>query len=59
MDILTGENLSSIMVANIDIIYCSVCSSIGVGVKRVDRENRYFSQLRFWTISCNSFGYKC
>ena len=45
VDMLTGENLSSILVVNMDLIYWSVLSSSSKGeyeVKGVD----YFSQLQ-------------
>ena len=48
MDIMTGENLSSILAAKMDIIYWPVRSSSrkgGDGVKEVDSEDCYFSQL--------------
>ena len=48
-DILPGEDLSSIKLANMDLIYLSVLSSsrrAGDGVKGVDGGYCYFSQLR-------------
>ena len=48
MDILTGQNLSSIKVANMDHIKCPVRSFSGRAgdwVKGVDGRYRYFSQL--------------
>ena len=48
VDILTGKNLSSIQVANIDLIYWSVYLSITRGwdgVQCVDGDDRYLSQL--------------
>ena len=46
MDILTAENLSSIKVANMDLIYWSIRSSSkrgGDGLKGMDEGYRYFS----------------
>ena len=48
MDILIGEKLSSIYVANMDIIYWPIRSSSRRGkdkIKRVDGGYHYFSQL--------------
>ena len=48
-DILPGEDLSSIKLANMDFIYWSVLSSSSRGdngKKRMDWGFRYFSQLR-------------
>ncbi len=49
MDIKTEEKLSSIMVACMELLYWAVHSSNireGDGVKEVDGESCYFSQLR-------------
>ena len=42
VDIMTGENLSSIMVANIDSTY----GSVGFPLGGMDGEDHYFSQLQ-------------
>ena len=49
MDIMTGEKLSLIQVANmgITLICCSFSRRKEDGVKGVEGGNRYFSQLHF------------
>ena len=57
MDILTWENLSSILVANMDLIYWTVCSfrRRGVDWARGGRlkPEACFTSLEYMTIWCN------
>ena len=54
MDIMIEGKLSSILLANMDIVYWSVCSSVGgegMGLKGVDVEFCVFSQNRVLLLS--------